>query len=155
MILSLSNNIRGKTALVYLARGTDDHFREQFEQFARAYRAYPAGLGHDLVVVFKGFSSEAKLDEGRKTFAGVTFEELHVDDMKFDIGAYADVVQRIECDRICFLNTTSEPASSQWLLKLALNLERPGSVSWAPLDHLKPGVLGRRSRTCTSGQMLS
>ena len=142
MILSLSNNIRGKTALVYLARGTDDHFREQFEQFARAYRAYPAGLGHDLVVVFKGFSSEAKLDEGRKTFAGVTFEELHVDDMKFDIGAYADVVQQIECDRICFLNTTSEPASSQWLLKLALNLEQPGIGLVGATGSFEAGGLG-------------
>jgi hypothetical protein len=126
MILSQSQKISGRTVLVYLARGADDGFRAQFEQFARAYQAYPAGVTHDLVVAFKGFSSEANLEEGRKMLAGVTFEEVHVDDLKFDIGAYAEVVHQIECDRICFLNTTSEPASSHWLFKLALNLEQPG-----------------------------
>jgi hypothetical protein len=126
MILSRSQNIRGRTVLVYLARGADDGFRDQFEQFVRAYQTYPAGIAHDLIVVFKGFSTEANLEEGRKTFAGVTFEEVHVGDLKFDIGAYAEAVHQIECDRICFLNTTSEPASGNWLLKLALNLEQPG-----------------------------
>jgi hypothetical protein len=126
MIPSQSHNIRGRTVLVYLARGADKGCRAQFEQFVRAYQAYPAGIAHDLVVVFKGFSSDANLEEGRKTFAGVTFEEVHMDDLKFDIGAYAEAVHQIECDRICFLNTTSEPASSHWLLKLALNLAQPG-----------------------------
>ena len=126
MILSQSNKIRGRTVLVYLARGADERCREQFEQFVRAYQAYPAGLAHDLVVVFKGFSSKGKLEEGRKAFSGVKFEEVHLDDLKFDIGAYAEAVQQVECDRICFLNTTSEPAATHWLLKLALNLEQPG-----------------------------
>jgi hypothetical protein len=126
MILSQSQNIRGRTVLVYLARGADDGCRDQFEQFVRAYQAYPAGLAHDLVVVFKGFSTEPNLEEGRKMFAQVSFEEVHVGDLTFDIGAYAEAVHQIECDRICFLNTTSEPASANWLLKLALNLEQPG-----------------------------
>jgi hypothetical protein len=126
MILSQSQKIRGRTVLVYLARGADDACRDKFEQFVRAYQAYPAGVPHDVVVVFKGFSTEANLEEGRKTFAQVRFEEVHVGDLKFDIGAYAEAVHQIKCDRICFLNTTSEPASSHWLLKLALNVEQQG-----------------------------
>jgi hypothetical protein len=121
-----SNETRGRTVLVYLARGAHEDCGDHFERFVRAYQAYPAGISHSLLVVFKGFSSETKLKEGRKAFSRVKFEELHLDDLKFDIGAYAEVAHQVECDRICFLNTTSEPASSNWLLKLALNLEQPG-----------------------------
>lgn len=126
MMLSQSHEIRGRTVLVYLARGAHEGCRDHFEQFVRAYQGYPAGISHDLLVVFKGFSSETKLEEGRKAFSPVTFEELHQDDLRFDIGAYAEAAHQVECDRICFLNTTSEPASAHWLLKLALNLEQPG-----------------------------
>jgi hypothetical protein len=151
MILSQSHKIRERTVLVYLARGADDGYRDQFEQFVRAYQAYPAGLTHDLVVVFKGFSSEANLEEGRKTFAEVTFEEVHVDDLKFDIGAYAEAVHQIECDRIGFLNTTSEPASSHWLLKLGTAGNRSGGGHRI----LRRRVLGYLSRMRTSEPMLS
>jgi hypothetical protein len=142
MILSQSQKISGRTVLVYLARGADDGCHAQFEKFVRAYQVYPAGLTHDLVVVFKGFSSEASLEAGRKMFAGVTFEEVHVDDLKLDIGAYAEVVHQIECDRICFLNTTSEPASTDWLLKLALNLEQPGVGLVGATGSFEGGAVG-------------
>jgi hypothetical protein len=119
-------DLKGRMVVVYLARGSDPGCGDEFRRFAHAYQTCPAGLVHDLVVVFKGFPSVVSLEEGRSAFVGLRFEEIHTDDLSFDIGAYAEVVQRIECDRVCFLNTKSEPVGSDWLLKLALNLEQPG-----------------------------
>jgi hypothetical protein len=117
---------KGRTALVYLARGADDDCIKQFTRFVNAYRSCPAGLAHDLTVVLEGFTSERSLKEGLSAFQTLAINPIHTDDIKFDIGAFADAVQQIESDRVCFLNTGAEPVSSDWLLKLALNLEQPG-----------------------------
>jgi hypothetical protein len=117
---------KGRTALVYLARGADDDSIKHFTRFVEAYRSCPAGLAHDLTVVFKGFTSERSLEEGLSVFQTLPINPIHTDDLKFDIGAFADAVQQIESDRVCFLNTNAEPVSPDWLLKLALNLEQPG-----------------------------
>ena len=82
---------------------------------------------HTILSLFsRAFRRKRTLKKVARRSPELTFEEVHVGDLKFDIGAYAEAVHQIECDRICFLNTTSEPASSHWLLKLALNLEQPG-----------------------------
>lgn len=116
----------GRTAVVYLARGADGDCHEQFDRFVRAYTTYPAGLAHELIVLFKGFPSESSLDEGRKAFGSLTFKEFHTDDESLDLGAYGHVAQHLDVDRMCFLNTKSEPTAEYWLLKLAVNLEQPG-----------------------------
>jgi hypothetical protein len=126
--MSIPNDIvpKGRTALAYLARGADDDCIKQFTRFVAAYQSCSAGLAHELAVIFKGFSSEQSLKQGLAVFQTLAIKPIHTDDLKFDIGAFADAVQQIECDRICFLNTNAEPVSSDWLLKLALNLEQPG-----------------------------
>ena len=50
--------------------------------------------------------------------AGIVFQEVHTGDETFDLGAYADVILRVSCERAAFLNTGSEPVASDWLLKL-------------------------------------
>jgi hypothetical protein len=113
-------------ALFYLARGADADHLASIRRFVQAYRSQPAGVAHELVVVFKGFASERALDEARTAMAGVAFQEVHTDDETFDLGAYADAVLRVNCDRAAFLNTGSEPIASGWLGKLNAALDLPG-----------------------------
>jgi hypothetical protein len=113
-------------ALFYLARGADTDFLGSIRRFIRAYRSRPAGVGHELVVIFKGFASGDALDEARSSLAGVAFQEVHTGDETFDLGAYADVILRVDCDRAAFLNTSSEPIASHWLAKLNAALDLPG-----------------------------
>lgn len=113
-------------ALFYLARGADaDHFAS-IRRFVQAYRSQPAGVAHELVVIFKGFASERALDEARASMAGVAFQEVHTGDETFDIGAYADAILRVNCGRAAFLNSRSEPIASGWLGKLDAALGLPG-----------------------------
>jgi hypothetical protein len=113
-------------ALFYLARGADADHLASIQRFVQAYRSQPAGVAHKLVVIFKGFASGRALDEARTAMAGVAFEQVHTDDETFDLGAYADVVLRVNCERAAFLNTGSEPITSGWLGKLDAALGLPG-----------------------------
>jgi hypothetical protein len=113
-------------ALFYLARGADADNLASIRRFIKAYRSQPAGVAHELVVIFKGFASEDALDEARAAMAGVAFQEVHTGDETFDLGAYADAILRMSCDRAAFLNTGSEPIASNWLGKLNAALSLPG-----------------------------
>ena len=113
-------------ALFYLARGADADHLASIRRFMKAYRSQPAGVAHELVVIFKGFSSEDALDEARAAMAEVAFQEVHTGDETFDLGAYADAILRTSCERAAFLNTGSEPIASNWLGKLNAALSLPG-----------------------------
>jgi hypothetical protein len=113
-------------ALFYLARGADADHLASIRRFVQAYRSQPAGVAHELFVIFKGFASGRALDKARTAMAGVAFQEVHTDDETFDLGAYADAVLRVNCERAAFLNTRSEPIASGWLGKLNAALGLPG-----------------------------
>ncbi len=113
-------------ALFYLARGADADHLASIRRFIQAYRSRPAGVDHELVVIFKGFASEGALDEARAEMAGIAFKEVHTGDETFDLGAYADAILRVNCERAAFLNTGSEPIASGWLGKLNAALGLPG-----------------------------
>jgi hypothetical protein len=113
-------------ALFYLARGADADHLASIRRFVKAYRSQPAGVAHELVVIFKGFASKGALDGARAAMSGVAFQEVHTGDETFDLGAYADAILRVNCARAAFLNTGSEPVSSSWLGKLNAALDLPG-----------------------------
>jgi hypothetical protein len=115
-----------RIALFYLARGADDGHLASMARFIKAYRERAAGIAHELFVIFKGFESDDALDEARDALAGVAFHEVHTGDETFDLGAYADAVSHVSCERAAFLNTGSEPVSSGWLAKLNAALGLPG-----------------------------
>jgi hypothetical protein len=113
-------------ALFYLARGADADHLASIRRFVKAYRSLPAGVAHELVVIFKGFASKGALDWARAAMSGVAFQEVHTGDETFDLGAYAEAILRVSCARAAFLNTGSEPVSSSWLGKLNAALDLPG-----------------------------
>ena len=118
--------VSDRIAVFYLLRGADAFYMESVRRFLAAYATFSAGVEHDLFVIFKGFSSEAALAAARAEFHATAFQEIHTGDDSLDLGAYADAIMRTPCSRACFLNTSSEPAASHWLLKLDRALDLPG-----------------------------
>ena len=115
-----------RIALFYLARGADADHLASISRFVNAYRNRPAGVGHELVIILKGFASKAALAEAKAAMAGIAFREVHTEDESFDLGAYADAILQVDCERAAFLNTGSEPIADDWLLKLDQALSLPG-----------------------------
>jgi hypothetical protein len=129
-------------ALFYLARGADADHLESIQRFVRSYRNRPAGVDHELVVIFKGFASERALAAARSAMDGIAFQEAHTGDDAFDLGAYADAIVRLDCERAAFLNTGSEPIAFNWLRKLSVALDLQGVGLVGASGSFEVGVSG-------------
>lgn len=113
---------RGTIGVVYLARGADDDCLSKFLQFVESYRKWPAGIDHNLYVLFKGFRSAADLLKAQGIFGAVRHKHLIIDDDSFDIGAYADASRQMDEQHALFLNTNASVISDGWLYKLHAGL---------------------------------
>lgn len=115
------------TALFFLVRGRDAHYEASYRRFLTSYRRHPAGLAHDLILICKGFEAREAQARVEADFAACASRVIEVADDGFDLGAYRDAAALVPHERVSFLNTHSEILSSDWLLKLTLNLDRPGT----------------------------
>lgn len=104
---------RGRLAVVFLARAAEG--LDALRRFQASYAAHNAGVEHDLVVVFKGFSKREELVAARAVFAEHSFAELEIDDSGFDVNAYYKAAQSFDYDYLCCLNTHSEIMADGWL----------------------------------------
>ncbi len=101
---------------------------EPFERFLESYRINPGGIDHELLIVFKGFtSSDSKAEYLRQlsVFQHCIFE---VSDEGYDITAYFAVVKQYasEYRYFCFLNSFSVIQDHDWLSKLHYHISQPG-----------------------------
>jgi hypothetical protein len=115
-----------RVAVFYLARGADENAPAKYRQFQASYCTFPAGIRHDLHVIFKGYPDPVECEKARALFSGLSFNSLYVSDDGFDLGAYFAAAAQVSHDYVCFFNTPSEIQSDAWLLKLFRNLELPG-----------------------------
>ena len=84
-------------------------------RFLESYRRHPAGIDHDLYVVFKGFPDQASLAAGRALFAEIPFTSIELDDSGYDIGSYLRAAKIASSSRLIFLNTFSQIVGNNWL----------------------------------------
>ena len=84
-------------------------------RFLESYRRHPAGIDHDLYVVFKGFPDQASLAAGRALFAEIPFTSIELDDSGYDIGSYLRAAKIASNRRLIFLNTFSQIVGNDWL----------------------------------------
>jgi hypothetical protein len=108
--------------------------------FIDSYRAHPAGVDHDLHVVFKGFPDARALASARTLFAGLPINPIELEDAGFDVGSYFAAAKIVSNRRLIFFNTFSELLAGDWLKKFdnALSLPDVGLVgataSWQSLS---------------------
>lgn len=107
---------QAKIAVCYLARAAEGV--AAFERFMRSYLVNPAGHAHDLVIIYKGFTSTTELLRAREVFRDVTPRAVTCGDEMFDIGAYAVAAKELDHDHVCFFNTHSEILAPNWLAHL-------------------------------------
>ena len=115
-----------RVAAFYLARGADHDASAKCQRFRASYSFFPAGIRHDLYIIFKGYPAEVDYEKARGLFKGLSFKAIYTSDDSFDIGSYYIAAAQASHDYVCFLNTSSEIQSDGWLLKLVGNLELPG-----------------------------
>lgn len=122
---------------VHLVRKTNGI--EPFRTFLESYRHRPAGMEHELLIVFKGFA-----DGDVTEYAGLLSLHPHhsllVPDSGFDIGPYFRAVEQFDHRYFVFLNSFSVLLCDGWMAKLHQHARQPGvgavgaSGSWESLS---------------------
>jgi hypothetical protein len=107
-------------------------------RFLSSYNAQSAGVEHELVVVLNGVEEDQRAGLEAE-LAGVAHRTIELPRPVQDLAAYAQALEHLEHDRVCFVNSHSELLAGDWLRKLDLALEEPraglvgASGSWASL----------------------
>ena len=106
-------------ALVYLARGAGSGLLAA-KKFFDAYRAFPPGCPHDLIVISKGWDEIEGQQALERMAQKYSARIIYLPDDGYDWGAYMRLVPTLSQDWICFLNTHSQPRVDGWLNLLRL-----------------------------------
>ena len=107
-------------------------------EFLASYRRHPPGTEHELIVLLNNVPDPLPA-EFEAELAGVEHRLLRTPESVQDLAAYAHATERLEHERLCFLNSYSAILAPDWLAKLegALDQPRAGLVgatgSWASL----------------------
>jgi hypothetical protein len=100
---------------------------EPLRRFLDSYRRHPAGAEHVLAVAFKGFRARQNRSAWERELEAIPYERLEMSTGVLDLGSYREVVELIDAERYCFLNTNSEVLCAGWLGLLDRHLLAPGT----------------------------
>jgi hypothetical protein len=114
----------GDLGVLHLAREANG--LEPFRSFLDSYRDHAAGVDHEVVLLLKGFGSEEATEPYRTLAADVSSRSISIRDDGYDLGSYLDAAERLDFERLCFLNSFSTVNSDGWLAMLASPLDDPG-----------------------------
>ena len=89
-----------------------------FERFLASYREYPAGMPHDLVLIFKGFPFGLGTQDYDRLLADMPHRRMYLADYGFDLRPYFKAVEQFDYRYFCFLNSFSRILDANWLAKL-------------------------------------
>jgi hypothetical protein len=93
-------------------------------EFVCSYREHSAGVEHELVILLNGVT-DAQRPELLAELEGLEYRLLELPEPVQDLAAYMQAAQRLEHDRLCFLNSYSEILAAGWLAKLDHALDQP------------------------------
>ena len=99
---------------------------EPFDAFLRAYAAHEPGAEHELVLVLNGFDGDAALEPYRERAADLPAREIVLDAPCLDLAAYCQAAHRLAHERVCIVNSYSEPLAAGWLARLEAPLADRG-----------------------------
>ncbi len=110
--------------------------------FIASYKRKNAGIEHDLIILFNGYSSESELvpflsilEEQEVVYSHILSPE------NFDIPSYFFVSKEVNTEYIAFVNTYSVILSDNWLRHLYENIIKEGvglvgaSGGWSDFPH--------------------
>lgn len=102
--------------VVHLVRGKNG--LSPFKKFLDSYVENPAGIEHDLLIVFKGLKSKRNVSEYLELLAGIPCKFLFISDFGYDIRAYFLAMKAFDYKYYFFLNSFSEILHRDWLVMM-------------------------------------
>ena len=97
-----------------------------FRNFLESYLKNPAGIKHDLLILYKGFNRKASISPYEELLKDIPHSFLRVADFGFDLRSYFVAAKKHDSKYFCFLNSFSIILDEGWLLKLYRHISQPG-----------------------------
>ena len=116
---------------------------EPFRSFLESYLDNPAGIDHELLILYKGFSRKADIDPYEELLRDVAHSSLSIADIGLDLRSYFIAAEKCSSKYCCFLNSFSIILDKDWLLKLYQHINQPGvglvgaTGSWGSICHTR------------------
>jgi len=110
--------------VIYLYRFSEGG--DPVRRFIRSYREQPAGVAHDLHVIFKGFPDRRSLTLAQLLFEDIPINPIELEDTGYDIGSYVQAAKVVPNKRLIFFNTFSQILVRDWLAHFDRALSVPG-----------------------------
>jgi hypothetical protein len=110
-------------AVCYLARFAEG--TAPVRRFVESYQANPAGIDHELVILFKGFEDQTSKEPWREVLASLTYRELDFEDVGYDLTPYKNTADLLDHDYFLFMNTWGRFLSPNWLSLMASHIIKP------------------------------
>jgi hypothetical protein len=99
---------------------------EPFVRFIESYRRHPAGIGHQLRLVFKEFPDNSHIDPYLNLLGGIPYLGRTMPGSWLDIPAYLAAAKSCTASLVCMLNSNSEILADDWLAKMCAYIVQPG-----------------------------
>ena len=121
-----------------------------FSNFLESYLRNAAGVEHELLILYKGFSQEVDIVPYEELLGVVPHTFLMITDFGFDLRSYFIAAEKCNSKYYCFLNSFSIILDKDWLLKFYKHISRPGvgivgaTGSWGSLF---PGRISSKKNT--------
>jgi hypothetical protein len=112
-----------RIAVVHLVRAKNG--TAPLRRFLESYLLNPAGIPHDLVIIYKGFRGRIP-EEFADALSGIRHQDLRSFDLGYDISPYFQAARLLNHDFLCFLNSFSVILNRDWLSKLYSHASREG-----------------------------
>ncbi len=106
--------------VVYIARGKDPNWQKRFVRFIGSYLNHPAGIDHQLYVIYKEFDDSTDLHWAFSLFDPL--QPIHIlnynDHNSYGGGCFQEACKHVNEPLLCTLVSTTEIMSTSWLLAL-------------------------------------
>jgi hypothetical protein len=105
--------------VVYLCRGVDPNWQGRLKRFIASYLAHPAGVEHQLYIIWKEFSPD-DLIWAEVQFAKVKAIEIldYIGHNSYAGGSFLEAANHVVEPLVCFLGSSSEIMHDNWLARL-------------------------------------
>ena len=114
---------------------------EPFHNFIKSYLENSAGVDHELLILYKGFTGKTDILPYENVLSDVPHSLLEIADRGFDLRSYFVAAEACRNKYCCFINSFSVILDKDWLLKLYKNISQPGvglvgvTGSWGSMGH--------------------
>jgi hypothetical protein len=115
----------GEICVAHLVRRSNEI--SAFKAFLDSYKRCPAGVPHELLLIFKGFSRPADFGAFDELLACIPHQRATVTDSGFDVGPYLKVAREHRYRYFAFLNSFSRILVPGWLEHMYREIRRPGA----------------------------